>query len=219
MPTQTQTEYQEFTPTEARPLPTLICVGRVTDVGDAKVSASQNYIVQPISLEACDTGRNIKVYWLYRPEWLDYAFNPANMLKQEGGKAAHFVYGKNIASRDNLSVLRGLSGSKEVYGKVCAALVALPKAGDTGGPSMEDVTNVLREHLVSDTLVGYILEQQLSDTGEVDEDGKKIKIRDNRYQVASYWDVNAAACKRMEEKAERSGGDVKYTFDGNNIPF
>lgn len=214
-----------FGEAEASRKPTLICVGTVGNVGQAKITASQNYILIPINLDPVDAGRKGKINFLYRPEWLVRGFK-THELKQADEKA-HFVYSKFIASREKLSVLRGLCGSKEAFARLTKAILSLPDSGGNG-PSMEDVADTLRTFFESNVdadgqpvLVGYELVQARTKTDdyETDTKGKKrrIYLLDNRYEVGDFWDVTSEGIKKQNRRAEGSKGMVKMTYSG--VPF
>ena len=221
---QTNTEEMlGFTRAEASPMPTLICVGVVGAVGEGKISSTEKYIVQPIDVEGLDAGRNQRVYWLYRPEWLVKGFKPSKLKEVDEG--AYFVYSKNIDSEDAFSVLRGLAGSQQAFERISNALLRLPVAPGTNGPSIQDVEETLREFF-NDNLVngepariGYILQQDAVKTDEVDETtGKNIYMRTKRYKVLDWFDVTMKNLKFQANRANKSEGRLRYTYS-NEVPF
>lgn len=240
MPTNTIENEQEvsqlsFEESEADFKPSLLCVGTVGEVGDAKISESEQYVVQPIKIEALDAGKSQTVYFLYRPEWLTAGFKPHSLKKTN--KGAHFVYSKNIASKDSLSVLRGLAGTKEGFNDLANQLLRLPVVAGTGGPTMEAVTDTLRDFFAGNEdnegqarKIGYELRQQATKVeGEfyTNEKGeqKQRYARENRYNLQSFWDVTTENLKRMKAKAEKSPVDEDsgkkktiFTF-GSELPF
>lgn len=208
-------EFNGFREAEASEKPTLLCVGTVGEVEDAHISKSEDYVVQPIKIEALDAGRNQTLYLLYRPEWLTRSFNPASMKDEHPGP--FFVYGKNIATKDGYSNLRGLAGSQEAFVSLAKQLIGI--TANDEGPNMEAVTKVLRDFFAANVdaegnsrKIGYELRQQQTKTDEVDEDGKAIYLRENRYEVKSYFDVTEKGLATAKRRAERSNGKVKFTF-------
>src|SRR5579871_2513469 len=114
----TQTENRSFAKLDAAPKPTLFCVGVVGNVGTGHLSSTEKYIVQPIELEALGSGRNQKVYLLYRPEWFTPEFQTAANLRsfEKNYPSSFFVYRKNIVGdKKKLSLLRALCGSDEAF--------------------------------------------------------------------------------------------------------
>lgn len=224
MTNNSDTDNFSFTPTEAAEKPTLLCVGTVGEIEEAHLSKSENYVVQPINLNALDAGRNIKLYFLYRPEWFTRGFNPATLKADQPG--AHFVYGKNIANKDNLSNLRGLAGSNEAFVKLATILTSI--TSDPTGPSMEDVTEALVEFFEGNVdsegqpkKIGFELRQQMTKTDEINEEtGKNVYVRENRYEVKAFFDVTKKSLDGAVRRASNSDGKVKMTYSvGDPTPF
>jgi hypothetical protein len=199
-------ERRGFTAPAAQQKPDLICVGRVSKIADTKVSQSGAYLNTKIEIEPLGAGFNAKVNLLHRPEWLT---NMSAEELQNLDSSATFVYQKNIRSRDDMSTLRGLSQSDEAFNELAADLIDL-------GPDseIEAFSDTVRKHVPEDRLIGYILTQKKEDTGEVDGNGKKIKVLARGYDVASWFDVNEKTLTKLTEKAERSKGKMRLTYNG-----
>lgn len=203
-------------------MPTLICVGQVNsdDVGEAKVSESGQYIVQPIKISALGAGKSHTVYFLYRPEWFNPDFRPDQLKQQEGGESAHFVYAKNINARGSISTLKGLAGSQKAFDRLAGMVLSLG-----GEPTMAQVTETLKSFFEtninnetgSPALIGYVLTQQQTRTDEKDEAGKTIKILENRYEVGNFFEVSEKTLAKYRKAAEGSNGTKKLTYAGE--PF
>jgi hypothetical protein len=220
-----------FPKAEARPKPTLICVGNVTEVGDGYISGKSgtDYVVIPITIEALDGGKRAKVYFTHRPEWLTAGFKP--YLLQREAPGAYFVYSKNISSEDEFSLLRGLAGSEEAFVQLSTILLNLEVDPEIGGPNPETTTAALRAFFEGNVgsdgqpvRVGYELRQQrtkvLDENGEAvidPETGKPMYVNENRYNVASFWDVTEKTVSKATNRASRSEGKVIMTFAGS--PF
>jgi hypothetical protein len=227
MSTSTETTLT-FPKSEARPMPTLICVGTVGEVSDGYVSdkSGNSYVVIPIALDPLDGGRRTKVYFTHRPEWLVHTFKP-HILKRENA-SAYFVYEKNITSENDYSLLRGLAGSQDAFVELSDILLRLPVDADLGGPTPESVSEALRTYFTNNVdatgqirKIGYELKQQsvkiLADDGtpEIDpETGKPAKLLTKNYNVNSYWDVTEKGIKKMVNRANGSQGDVIMTYSG-----
>lgn len=221
----TQTKQSGFKTPEAKPRPTLFCIGYVGEVGDGHLSSSEKSLVNQINIEAVDAGTPIRAYFCYRPEWLVPGFDPAVYKDVEDGASAIFSYEKNIVSGESNSLLRGLAGSQEAFEKLATALQALPVEPGDDGPSLEAVDGVLRSFFENNTeadgspkRIGYTLVQQTSDTGETDENGKKIYRREPYYKISSYWDVTEKNIKAKVKMATKEPDKKKVTFEAG-VPF
>lgn len=212
----------------AQRLPTLICLGYVGEVGEAKISKSEYYVTVPVSITALEAGRSTKTYFSVIPEWLTRGFNPATLddrKKAEGGNGTAFVYSKNIAGKNGLSLLQGVAGSKEKFGQLVGQLVKLPIIEGTDGPALEDIGETLREFLLNNVGADgepqkflYELKQQATDSGEVDEDGKRIWVLENRYNVQAYYEFNEANVKKQTARCAKNPETTKLTFS-EGVPF
>lgn len=220
----TMTETYAFPKAEARPKPTLICVGNVGEISDGYISGKSgiDYVVIPIAIDPLDGGKRTKVYFTHRPEWLTNSFKP--YLLKKDSPSAYFVYSKNIAAEEEFSLLRGLAGNEDAFKKLADTLLRLPVDPEVGGPNPGVTTEALREFFANNVdatgqsrKVGYELKQQRTFTGDTDEDGKKIYVLENRYNVNSFWDVTEKGIKKATNRANTSNGDVVMTFAGT--PF
>lgn len=221
MSEQAVTGRMTFREAAAADMPKKIVVARVSEVLDANVSKSGNYIVQPIQLDAFGAGRSIKYYLLYRPEWFRPDFDPntiADTLEDEAeAKSLLGVYRRHISGKGSTSALRGLAGSDEKFDILANAILSLSEI------TMEAVTTVIRDFLVeenADQLVGYELKQKSTKTGDVNlETGKAVYIKENGYEIDTWWDVNEKNIKAKQKYAENSKGRVQFTYDPDTDAF
>jgi len=207
-----------FREAAAADMPKLVCVGYVDAVGDGKVSESGKYIVQPISLAAYGAGRRARVNFLYRPEWIVPAFDPNTIAEMvdddEEAKKILSVYRRNINGRGSISTLRGLAGSDVGFERLSHRILSLPDA------SIEGVQMVLTEFFEErqqsgSPEIGYVLKQQATRTDQIDEEsGKAIWIKENRYEVDSFFDVNDKALAKWTKAAAKSQGKIRVTYNG-----
>ena len=220
--TQTQTETMTFPKAEARPKPTLICVGNVVEVGDGYISGKSgtDYVVIPIAIDPLDGGRRCKTYFTHRPEWLVASFKPHLLQREAPG--AFFVYRKNIADEEEASLLRGLAGSVDAFNKLANILLNLPLDATICGPNPETTTLALRDFFTNNidsnglpVKVGYELQQQRTKTDDIDpETGKNIYLNTANYNVARFWDVNEKTVRKATNRANNSDGKVVMTYMG-----
>lgn len=217
-----------FKQAQARPLPRLACIGRVSAVPEAKVSQSEVYVVQRIEITGYGPSRNIRPMFLYRPDWLTEGFDPESLKELENGESMLGVYRNHVGEKDEISVLLGLCGCKdEVYDALGDKLFALGidpakiESDDDMRAVMDAVTNVLKEFLIDEkngNEIGYILRQQYEKTGEVDENGRPVRVPTKYYEVAEYFDPNdEKKIASLKKSAEKSDGKFKITFD--DTPF
>lgn len=212
----------------AQRLPTLLCLGFVSEVGEAAISKSEYYVTVPVSISGLEAGRSTKTYFSTIPEWLTKGFNPATLdtrKKADGGNGTAFVYSKNIAGKNGLSLLQGVSGSKEKFGQLFGQLVRLPIPEGTDGPALEDIGETLKNFLLGNVGTDgepqkfiYELKQQATDSGEVGEDGKKIWVLENRYNVQAYYEFNEANVKKQYARCAKDPERFKFTFS-EGVPF
>ena len=224
--TQETQQMYELESVESAPKPTLVCVGTVGEVEEGYLSPkSEKYIVQPISIDALEGGRNTKVFLLYRPEWFVKGFKPKTLEDVDGrGKGLHWVYANHIRNDDKMSFLRGLTGSNEAFKILMNDLVSLPLDEETQLPLISDITGIFQEFFSSNidstgqpVKIGYVLEQQRAKTGEVDDNGKDIYRLENRYQVKSFFDPTTKNLKSWENRIAKSEGRFLLCYTGG--PF
>lgn len=221
---------KQFTEAAVLYMPNLVCIGYVSTVGDAKVSSSDKYIVQPLTIDGLESARNTKVQLLYKPEWLTENFNPESLNDFEDGKSMHFVYSQHIRQRGGLSTLRGIAGSQEGFDTLSNAILNIPVTKDPE-VFMRAVQEVITEFVNNNTesdgtpkKIGYVLSQKSSKV--LDSNGNPVKndagkfeyVREKQYQVSRYFDVTEEQLKREINAAQKSPNTIKLTFE-NGIPF
>lgn len=212
----TQTEKRLFREASARKLPSLACIGEVTEVGEGKLSNSGNYIVQPISLSAREAGKDLRTNLLYKPEWFEYGFDPDTFQEIEGGSSMESVYRRNISGRGGLSTLSGLAGSDEEFERLQGILLDLTEV--TAEVVQEALSNFFLDP-ERDMLIGYVAQQQRTKTDRTNpETGKAIYIAENRYEVGSYFRVDEKTIKSLSNRAKKSNGNFRLTFEAG-VPF
>ena len=214
-----------FQEAEARDLPTLACIGRVTKVNEPKFTKVNengiNYIMIPVEVEGFGASRNTRVNFMFRPEWLDEKFSPRTLKDVEGGKGLLAVYGNNISQKGKISTLAGLAGTnKEAFATLSDALINLDQASET---IAQDVADTLKKVLIDDGVganIGYILTQQTEKTDEVDERGKPVYVKTQYYQVGEFFEPTQANRDKQYKRAERqTDGSFKVMFTEDDCPF
>lgn len=198
----------------AKPMPRLACLGSKIELSEPKVSQSGKFIVQPISISGLGAAPRARLSLLYRPEWLQPGFRPNELQHVEGGDALLFVYRRNIAARGEVAHLYGLCAcDDELYSELAQRLFELKD------PHPSNIAEVMQAFFdEKDPVVGYILRQQKSDTGETDENGRKIYVLEPYYEIDSFFKPDKDNLKRLRKRAEKSNGRFRVTFD-EEVPF
>ena len=209
----------KFGSISAPKLPKMACIGTVANVADTKASTSGNYNVTNISFEPRGGGIKANVALLTRPDWLVPGFNPD--IAMDGNEGAKFVYKPNIQNYSNAgpSRLLGLAGSEEAAEKMVDDIFASvttqkdPESGEEISLVPDDkLTAIIRKYANAAT-VGYILQQKMEDTGELDEEGKKIKVRTPYYELAELFYPSEKALQKYRKLAKDRPEDWRVAFD------
>lgn len=213
-----------FREAEAKPMPTLACIGRVSKIGepkDTKVNEHGfNYVLIPIEIEGYGASRNTKVNFMFRPEWIDENFNPKTLGELEGGKGLLAVYSSNIAQRGRVSVLKGVAGGdSDAFDAIATALMGADLTANPG----EAVAAVLEDYLIGQELgkvVGYTLRQQSEKTDETDENGRAIYVKTQYYEVGEFFAPTERNRERQYKRAKTAEeGKFKVLFTEDDVPF
>lgn len=209
----------KFGSISAPKLPKMACIGTIANVADTKASSSGSYNVTNISIEPRGGGYKSQFALLTRPEWMAPAFNPDIAL--DGNDGAKFVYRTNIQNYSNAgpSRLLGLAGSEEASEKLVDDIfssVVTQKDPESGEEVSfipdEKLTAVIRKYANAAT-IGYVLVQKMEDTGEVDEDGKKIKLRTPNYELGELFFPTEKALTKYRKLAKDRPEDWRVAFD------
>jgi hypothetical protein len=215
-----------FDELEARELPTLACIGRVTKIEEPKATKVNehgiNYLMIPIHIEGYGASRGTKVNFMFRPEWLKEGFRSRDLAKVEGGKGLLAVYGNNISQKGKVSTLKGLVGSvDEEFDALADTLLTLSPGEEV--PTGEQVASALQKVLIDEEKgqrIGYVLRQQREKTEDVDPDtGKPIYVLTPYYEVNEFYTPNEKGRKRQYNRAERTPDTFKVQFTEDDVPF
>lgn len=207
----------KFNHTTAPKLPRLVCIGVVSEIAPTKVSDSGNYNVTKVKIAGLEGSRDFTFSLLTRPEWLTNGYNPDEAM--EGDNGATFVYSKNISPSigRGIGILQGLPGSEENCDKMTDALFASAKEmGEAPdlyqGVEDGDLDAVLQKFCVGKT-VGYILKQKEEETGLIDANGKKQRVRTANYEMDQLFYPTKDAIERFKKTAEKKADDWKIAFE------
>lgn len=207
----------KFTAVSAPKLPKIACIGTVANVADTKPSESGAYNVTNIGLEPRGGGFKTQFALLTRPEWLVPGFSPD--VELEGNDSAKFVYRTNIMGPQGSGVSRllGIAGSEDASEALVDDIFASVETtkDETGNTysyvGEEKLTSVIRKHATRP--VGYILTQKMEDTGEKDEEGRKVKIRTSNYELGQLFYPSESSLKRYRKLAAEKPDEWKVGFD------
>lgn len=222
-----------FAQVEALTKPELICRGSVSYVGEAKItepppdSGKIEWVRQSFRIEAQGAGESVFYSFLYRPEW----FQPGFTQDAIGGtekqiKAQKFLYRRNIACKDAAPFLLAAVGfDTDQYVALAEALQAIPEpesAGTDGDGNpvsgifsqeyYNAVTDVFKQFTVGNEF-GYVLRQASEDTGAVDEQGKKIRLLTEKYEVSEFFPLTDRIIESKRKRAEKSDGGVRFCIE------
>lgn len=207
----------QFNKATAPKLPRLVCIGTVSEIGETKVSDSGNYNVTKIKLSGLQGSRDFTFSLLTRPEWLDSAYSPDEALAGDNG--ATYVYSKNISPPIGRGIghLEGLAGSEEEAGKLIDAIFsASVEMGDGSdkyrGVPDEALDAALQKFAIEKT-VGYVLKQKEEETGLLDGDGKKQRVRTANYELDQLFFPTPEAIERFKKTAAKKSDDWKIAFE------
>jgi len=209
-----------FKAASAPKLPRIACIGVVTDVADTKISQKGVYNVTNITIEPRGGGYPTKFALLTRPEWLTPGYDPDVELAGQPGPA--FVYKTNImaASDSGPSRLIGLAGNLEkanvLVDKIMAGTTSVEDADGNAVSIVPDEILDAALRTCIGTTVGFVLQQKLEDTGTVDENQKKVKIRTSNYEFGEFFFADDKALAKYRRLAKERPEDWRVGFDEAN---
>lgn len=211
---ETQPKFREAS---ARRMPTLACIGSVAAIGTGKISGSGKYIVQPIELGSLEAGKDLRLNFLYKPEWLSPGFDPDSLEEVEGGDSMLSVYRRHISGRGALSNLSGIAGTDERFEALSGALLSQEPV------TVEGTEQILNDFFfgqdAEDVTIGYIAKQQSTRTDDIDpKTGKNVYVLENRYEVSSFFRFDEKTIKSLANRANKSNGKFRLTFEAG-VPF
>jgi hypothetical protein len=224
-----------FAKMQAKSMPSLACVGQITELGPVAVAKSGVYLTCPIKLSAYGAGRGQTTYFTFNPGWLTEKFhlavadagsveayfdeNFAGQTYEKDGvekdvpRSFKFVYASNISNADGTSFLDCLfPGDK--FDEFAAKAFSLDL--DDENPDLEAMTEFFTEQMVG-RKIGYVLQQARIDTGKTDDDGKKIYIKDNNYNLKNFFAVDKKRIASLEKSAAKSKTGFKLTFTPDEV--
>jgi len=206
-----------FKAASAQKLPKIACIGEIASVADTKASQSGAYNVTTIKIEPRGGGFGTTFSLLTRPEWLTPGFEPD--VELAGDNSRLFVYRSNIAGPSGGAIgrIQGITGSPEAASALAASLfsAATTVKDDEGNEHTvcPDAALDAALKVYVGTTVGYVLQQKMEDTGEVDENGKKIKVRTNNYELGDLFFPTEKSLEKYRKLANDRPDDWRVGFD------
>lgn len=228
-----------FISSGADAMPTLFCIGEISEVQPTRTSKSGAYLVTEFKISRlASANRDATVYLTWHPDFLRPGYAPM----QEGDKGKRMVYDNNIV-RDpkpfhpqstqfkqqqiGLANLQGLCGSEERFKEIANELQQAYSASSTPDELVAKVDEIFAG--LAGVTTGYCLKQQWSPVeGVLNEKGYPVKVRGKYYETAGLFyptkenyeaickakAAYEAKCAKKEEHA-----DVSWiTFD-DSTPF
>lgn len=184
---------------QARKMPTLGCLGYLSNLEDARLSQSGKYYVMPFELTGKYGSRSTRGNILFLPEWFEPDFNPLALESP-----FEDVYRMHIAGRGGVSTLEGLCASETASNDLAEALYGL------SAYTPEAISDTLIEFYqnLGTLTLGYNLKQKV----EKLDDGSTE--RSERYELGGFWYVTEDAIERAVVRQERSNAnpDTKYPY-------
>ncbi|CAB4142509.1 hypothetical protein UFOVP434_15 [uncultured Caudovirales phage] len=226
-----------FAKMEAKAMPTQVNAAKISEVGPIAPSKSGGvYLVCPIKVDAYDSGRGETFYFCFRPEWFTSQFQEEvlqaeslekyfqethgedvyekNGVEKNVATSFSFVYTSNIANGDNNSLLQCLFPDSDEFDAFTEKLLQLNI--DAAEPDLEALTKFLSEQLL-DRKIGFVQKQAQIKTDRVNENGKPIYMKDNKYNVSSYFPITEAKVKSWVKSAKNSKSGLRLTFDPDTV--
>lgn len=211
--TQSTATFSAFAPAQedAKLLPRLNCLGYIGSVGEAKISQSGVFVVQPITIEGVQGGKKGFVNFLYRPEFLRPGFNPTSLKAEENGMSLWYVYKMHIAGTNSLSTLAGIAGTEENFNQLAAKIQsAIEGIEDVDVPPV--VQGILQEFATEvNPEIGFFSSQKMEATGNKTDKGTKEKrpVAGQR-EVSGYFYPGPDSDKRNLADANKGRSVMAY---------
>lgn len=198
-------------------LPKLNCMGRVSSVGEAHITASGTYARIPMTIDPIAGGQKGFIGFLFHPSWLVPGFNPESLAAEPNGKTLQIVYKLNVSCSNQPSLLQGVAGTAENFGTLAAqiqgAIEGLKyETPDEQAVFISTVRDVIAEFVQEVAPeVGYFLVQKLEDSGELKPNGSKLKLPvAGKREVGGFFLPSVSAHKRNEADAAKQKSIMAY---------
>ena len=231
-----------FAKPEAAPKPTTANFGRVAEILEPRLteqkynddgSPKPRYINQEIRIEGYGASDSLRVYLLYRQEWLTPGFRPNELKKCQNGEGLFRMYGQNIAMRENdkgdVSNLQGLVGcDPKKFDELAGAILNLPQIPldeeqTVFGPSTDDVKAVLQHYLIDEgygSKLIYTIRQRKEKSDQIDPETGRPVWENTKYTELERWypavgEAFEKTLKRLTKRAEKAAeGTFLMRFNG-----
>jgi len=200
---------------EVEQLPTIACTGVVKKIHKPEPSKTEGsaYHVARIDFEA-ENGpvSQPSTFLVYDPNWFASNFDAKVELAGVENKGKRFLYGKNIitpkGSRGQ-SVLEALSnGSFEEL----AGIIDKELGGEYDPDKFQEILAQFEGQEI-----GIVLKQQQEKTDELNEKGRNVYVRQERYGVDRLFTVTDDSIKSFEKSAKKAA--ERATKEGKDVQF
>lgn len=216
-----------FARAEIAEKPQIVCLGRIEEVPDAKVTQDGKGDYYNIRIKLAGEGGSPGVThnFLYRADWFTPGFDPkklrdlVNAAGEEIGPKIYDQYRRNVnGPQSSISTLQGMCGSEEGFQefdtKRVLAFAEVQKAGRSEFTAQE-IRDLLKDFLLNDhegQTLGYKLKQR-SDKVSVNENGKGVYELQDGYELGAYFYPTDEAIKRFVSAVEKSKGKLIMGFE------
>jgi hypothetical protein len=229
--------------------PTLFCAGTVSlieppEPTSAKTQEYAPYLTHTLSVhfEPEASGQKARTRLRFNPEWLVAGFKPASQkavfIADYGNEAGAKLYDKFIKDYQSniigsapgqqgfgISLLQAICGLAEDNTENINVIAArIQEAEEVTAESVYDVLNTALQAGEIGQGLGYILQQQRVNTGQLTEDGKQIWVPGPYYEVrsnlsgfgAGVFYLTTANIASLEKLANNTkyAGRYQLTFGG-----
>lgn len=234
---------------QVRKKPTIACVGRVSEIKEAKVTGQKffdngekkpRYLMQTLALEPWEEGEKARVNILLRPEWLEDGFDPDKLVQYNNavnsvGDTLLNVFRNNVVAAEDEApaTLVGLCGcNTDLWIELTNRLTALVEASRNpetnavdSAKFLEGMPALFEQFFMVDFKdkieIGYVLKQQMQGTGQTGDNGREIKVPTRYYEIGEFFDARDE--KTYQRFQKRAGKDehfeIRYTISGSGTPF
>jgi len=219
---------------DGKNLDTLFCLGKVAGIAEPKMSEKGNLTVQ-VDIEPVGTGKKSRFWMVFLAgvfgkkykavgygQTKSFAENVCRHLakdKYHGFDPQFSLYGQYTG----YAKLHGLCGSPEKWEEVSGTIQDAFTA--EGNEYTDDFVSTLHDCLqgLVGTPVGYILKQQVTDSDEVNEKGRFIKIPGNYHEFAGFFFPDEKSIELVNDTIETFNNEehdrkARKLFD-ESIPF
>lgn len=202
--TQTPIDVSDFSASAVQAKPQVACIGTVSEISEPRLTEKGIYWLSTVKFSGTRGSQNMTTNFMFEAEWFEPGFNSASLADD---RSKDFVFSKNINKTGEVSLLTALCGGTEDHRRAFRAELNAARAQNGSPLTPEQIVGALKAFVENhQEEVGYILKQATQDTGDVDSNGKKIKVLLDKYEIGSYFEVSDEIVTAQEKRALKSAG-------------